>query len=132
MQGTYDLIEHLNAGLLAKLDIYDLGLHPSLTASLNYTPFRFLAVSTSVSYMNNIIRNLGLALALGGPGLQFYIATDNIPLSYVKDASSGLLWPYNARTLDVRFGFNLNFGCKQKPKKGKKSRAPVACPAYNN
>jgi hypothetical protein len=130
--GTYDLASHLNAGLLAKLDIYDLRLHPSLTASINYTPFKFLAASASVSYMNNIIRNLGLALAIGGPGLQFYIVTDNIPLSFVQDKSTGLLWPYNARTLDVRFGFNLNFGCKQKPKKAKHGRSSGICPAYND
>jgi len=130
--GTYDLANHLNAGLLAKLDIYDLRLHPSLTASINYTPLRILAVSASVSYMNNIIRNLGLALALGGPGLQFYIATDNIPLSFVKDNASGIIWPYNARTLDVRFGFNLNFGCKEKPKKVKHGRSTGVCPAYND
>ena len=130
--GTYSLLNNLNAGILTKLDIYNLGLHPSVTGSLNYTPFRFLAVSASVSYMNNIIRNMGLALALGGPGLQFYIVTDNIPLNYVQDQSSGLLWPYNARTLDVRFGFNLNFGCNQKQKKGRHARAAVVCPAYSN
>jgi len=129
--GTYSLATHLNAGLLAKLDMYDLRLHPSLTASINYTPFRILAVSASASYMNNIIRNLGIALALGGPGLQFYIVSDNIPLSYVK-GSSGLFWPYNARTLDLRFGFNLNFGCKQKPKKVKRGHSSGICPAYNN
>jgi hypothetical protein len=130
--GTYDLMDHLNAGLLTKLDIYDLNLHPSITASLNYTPFRFLAVSASTSFMNNTIRNLGFALALGGPGLQFYIVTDNIPLNFVKDQASGLLWPYNARTLDLRFGFNLNFGCNKKPKKGRHAGSSNICPAYNN
>ena len=127
---TYRISPVLSAGLLAKSEIYDWGLHPSLTASLNYTPFRFLSLSVSNSYMNNVVDNLGMAIAVGGRIAQFYLVSDNIPLRYVKDKATGMVWPYNARSVSLRFGINLLFGCNDKGRKIH-SLGSASCPAYD-
>ena len=52
--------------------------------------------------MNNSFSNVGMGLSLRGKHSQFYLVTDNL--------SSGI-WPLAARGFNLRFGYNLFFGC---------------------
>lgn len=128
--GTWQFNDKLNGGLLGRFDIYAWRLHPSVTASVNYSPFRFLSLSASTSYMNNVLGNLGFALAIGGKGAVFYLASDNVPFRFVQDMGTGLVWPYSARNISVRTGIDLVFGCSEK-KKHLRQRSRGICPAYD-
>ncbi len=129
---TREILPNLKAGLMTRTEIYDLRIRPSLTLSVNYRPIPALAASMSYTIMNNKFNQVGAGLALGNRGAQFYILTDNIPVRFTRYSDSLLMWPYNARMISLRFGFNLIFGCseqqdKQQPQRSGKSDL---CPAY--
>jgi hypothetical protein len=129
---TRELLTKLKAGAMTKIEIYDLHLRPSLSFSLNYLPLPWLATSLSYSIMNNKLDQVGAGLAFGNRGAQFYLLTDNIPVRFTKNTGSSVMWPYNARMLSLRFGFNLLFGCKEQENNRRplKSGNNRLCPAY--
>lgn len=134
---TRELIPNLKAGAMTWIEINGKHIRPLLTLSLNATPFKAFAASLSYTIMNNRFNLIGAGLALGNRGAQFYLITDNIPVRFTKDVSTGLLWPYNARMLSLRFGLNFFFGCHEKESGGmtRRPRTPGVkmrddCPAY--
>jgi len=133
---TRELIPDLRAGAMTWVEINGTHIRPSLTLSLNATPFRAFAASLTYTIMNNKLNQIGAGLAFGDKGAQFYILTDNIPVRFTRDVSTSLIYPYNARMICLRFGLNLFFGCDEKEKGGiNKSRRPGSkmqdnCPAY--
>jgi hypothetical protein len=100
------------------IEINSMHVRPSLTHSLNFTPFKAFAATMSYTLMNRKFNQIGAGLAFGNRGAQFYILTDNIPVRFTRDVSSSLIWPYNARMLCLRFGLNLFFGCDKAEKEG--------------
>jgi hypothetical protein len=132
---TRQVLRDLKAGAMTWIEISSGHIRPSITLSLNFTPFKAFAATVSYTLMNNKYNQIGTGLAVGNRGAQFYIITDNIVVRYVKDAQSSLRWPYNARMLSLRFGMNLFFGCDQKNiGNGNKHypgfKARDDCPAY--
>jgi hypothetical protein len=137
---TRQLLPNLKAGAMTWFEINSGHIRPSLTLSLNLTPFKAFAATLSYTLMNNKFNQIGTGFAFGNRGAQFYLITDNIVVRYVKDVKTSLVWPYNARMLSLRFGMNLFFGCdkKENTKKstnGNRHRSPKvnsrdACPAY--
>jgi len=133
---TRELIPNLKAGAMTWIEVNGPHIRPSLTLSLNATPFRAFAASLSYTIMNNKLNQFGAGLAFGDRGAQFYILTDNIPVRFTRDVSTSLIYPYNARMICLRFGLNLFFGCDEKEEKG--GRRPGSfrtkmideCPAY--
>ena len=134
---SYLLHPKIRVSGLLKTEFYDRRPHPSLTLAGMYSPFSFLHGTLSYSIMNNKLFQLGFGLAVGGPGAQFYLVSDHIPWRWVRDTGTGAIWPYNARTANLRFGINLVFGCQERnrgiyrythpPNPRKPSRY---CPAY--
>lgn len=121
----------LRAGIMTRIEIYDLRVMPSLTLSLNYTPLPWFAGSLSYTIMNNKLNQVGAGFAFGNKIAQFYLMTDNIVTRFVKDSESSLFWPYNGRMLSLRFGVNLLFGCNEKENKFHHgSSRKDDCPAY--
>ena len=137
--GLYKIIPKLGFGGLIKTEIFDNRPHFSTTLSANYIPFPWLSGTLSYSVMNNKLWNLGAGFAIGGPGVQFYFIADHIPVRFVQDTYTGAIFPYNARTLNFQFGFNLIFGCSEDdesgrggpPSKRKGGRSGKLCPAYD-
>jgi hypothetical protein len=129
---TREIRTNLKAGAMTRIEIYNLNVMPSLTLSMNYTPVPAVAASLSYTIMNNKFNQIGAGIALGNHGGQFYLVTDNIPVRFTKDSRSSLIWPYNARMISLRFGFNLLFGCNTSEKKyhAKNYRRRDICPAY--
>ncbi len=123
---SYQLHKLVTVSAVSRTDFYDRRPHPTLTLSAMFTPAKFFSTSLSYSMMNHKYNHLGFGFGLGGPGAQLYIVTDNIPIRYVKDSSTGIFWPYNARTINIRFGVNLLFNCKEE----KRDRRKTLCPAY--
>jgi hypothetical protein len=129
---THTILPKLKAGAMTRIEIHDLRLRPSLTLSMHYSPIPSIGTSLTYTIMNNKLNQVGAGLAIGNKGVQFYLITDNLPVRFTGQTGSALIWPYNARMLSLRFGFNLMFGCNQKEvKKGpRKSGKNDLCPAY--
>jgi len=133
---TRQILPNLKAGAMTWIEINSWHVRPSLTLSLNFTPFEAFAATVSYTLMNNKFNQIGTGLAFGKQGAQFYVITDNIVVRYIKDTETSLRWPYNARMLSLRFGMNLFFGCNDKKgNPGGKKRWPGVnsrddCPAY--
>ena len=133
---TREILPNLKAGAMTWIEINSMHVRPSLTLSLNFTPFDAFAATLSYTIMNNKINQIGTGLAFGNRGAQFYILTDNIPVRFTKDVSTSLIWPYNARMICLRFGLNLFFKCDDNEKGGSnisrnpKSRTRDECAAY--
>ena len=136
---TRQLLPNLRAGAMTWIEINSLHIRPSLTLSLNFTPFKAFAATMSYTIMNNKFNQIGTGFAFGRRGAQFYILTDNIPVRFTRDVSTSLIWPYNARMISLRFGVNLFFGCDKKEEgsgsagkaRNPKSKMNSNCPAYN-
>ena len=105
--GMYQYMPKLGIGVVNRNVIYRNKLHSSITLSANTTFWSKLSGSLSWSYLNNTYKNVGLALAWHGRGLQFHAVSDNI-LGFFK--------PLDARTLNLRFGFGLMLGCPKNKK----------------
>ena len=87
----------------------------------------------NLQVMNNKFNQIGAGISLGNRGAQFFLVTDNIPIRFMKDFNSPIIWPYNARMLSLRLGFNLLFNsCNKKEKKQqpKNYRKSDLCHAY--
>ena len=134
--GLYKLNKKLAFGALLRTDFFDHRPHFAMTLSANYNPADFFSGTVSYSIMNNRLYNFGFGFALGRPGTQLFLVTDNVPLCYVRDTNTGILFPYSARTLNFRLGINLIFVCRELKWEGKPSsfryvRAKGLCPAYD-
>lgn len=134
--GLYKLNKKLAFGGLLRTDLFDLRPHFALTLTANYNPVDFFSGTLSYSIMNNRLYNIGFGFSLGRPGAQLFFVTDNIPLNYVRETNTGIIFPYSARTLNFRAGINLIFGCRElkwenRPKAYRYVRARKLCPAYD-
>jgi len=126
--GSYQLNPMVKLGLTGKVFYFNGTTIPSLTGSVNLKASKFLNLSASASLANRSIRNVGFATIIGNQGFNFYFVTDMLPINYVSETQSGALFPYNSRSFNFRFGFNLSFGCG-KSKNGRSSVGKI-CPAY--
>lgn len=88
---------------------------PVLGVTLSGTAYGKKGSSVSVTYsvMNGTMMNLGLGFGWGGEKFQFYMMSDNILVAF---------YPEKARNANLRFGFNLFFGCTDKKKEVKVPR----------
>jgi hypothetical protein len=141
---SYQVYPALKVSALTRTEFFDRRPHFSLTLAGMYSPLPYVHGMVSYSVMNYKFDQLGFGLVLGGKGAQLYIVTDHIPVRWVRDTGSGLIWPYNARTMNIRFGVNLLFECDDRDKgkfgkygQGGRSRKPGSkskgkyCPAYD-
>jgi hypothetical protein len=103
----YQYRPKLGIGVVNRNVIYRNKLHSSLTLSANTALWNKFSGSLSWSYLNNTYKNIGLALAWHGRGLQFHAVSDNV-LGFFK--------PLDARNLNLRFGFGLMLGCPKNKK----------------
>ncbi len=126
---TYKLTNKLVFGGVNRNMIYNRKLFPSLTLTANYKLRPSIKVALGYSIINRSYNNVGLTWYFGRKGLQFYVAQDNnlfLPINgYIyatkQKMSSRVLGFQN---YNLRFGFNLIFGCRQKTKIPEK----LACP----
>jgi hypothetical protein len=115
--GKYQIIEEISVGLLSRTEIFKGRIREQLTLSANFYPIKEIAASLSYSVMNKSFNNFGIGLSFKPGPFNIYIITDNIPLNFAVEQSSGIPIPNKTRALNFRFGFNLVFGCdKEKAK----------------
>jgi len=102
---TFRLNEMLDANLLLYNQFMPAKIQTSVNASLISRPLKNMEASLSWSYMNRSISNVGIGLAYGRSPVQFYLVSDNM---------LGFFWPMSAKNVNVRFGVNLHFGCRDR------------------
>jgi hypothetical protein len=95
-------------------------LQSGATVSALLKPTKTLSASISWSYMNRSAANLGAGLAFGYKPLQFYVISDNVP---------GLFNYMNTKNINIRFGLNLNLGCRHKTEDEEKPESPAGSSA---
>jgi hypothetical protein len=118
----YSLSERISLRGLTSAVVYRTKIVPALTLGADYNPFGHFHLVASYSLMYRAFNIFGFGFSLGRGPLQFYAITDNI---------AGMIWPLSARNLNLRFGLNLNFGCRIKEEKPDKYSLGIEfCPAY--
>jgi len=105
LTGMYNLTNKDKIGALVRADIFNGGIHPSLTLSYNKRFFNMLHACATYSVMNRSFMNLGFGLSLQLGNFQIYAFNDNI---------YGTIFPTSTRNANIHFGFNLVFGYKEK------------------
>jgi hypothetical protein len=107
---TYQVNNFLLAGLQAEAIFYRTKIIPSLTISAQAKPLNNVHVIASYSLQYYDPKCLGLGFVFGRNPVQFYIISDDVP---------AMIWPLSARNINLRFGLNINLGCRIKePSKG--------------
>jgi hypothetical protein len=101
---TYKLNKRIDANLLLYNRFLPVKIQTSVTASLTGRLSKNTEASLSWSYMNRSFSNVGIGLAYGRSPLQFYLVSDNV---------LGFFRPMSTKNVNVRFGLNLHFGCRE-------------------
>ena len=118
----YHLSEKLDARALISAVAYRTKFSPALTLAADYNPFGHFHLVGSYSVMYRSFTNVGLGFSFGRDPLQFYIISDNV---------LGMIWPLATRNINLRFGLNINLGCKNKEDPPKSiSSFQGYCPVY--
>lgn len=105
--GTYKLRDDLKAGVQGEAIFHRSKIIPSATISAHYEPFDALQVMASYTVQYYSLKNFGFGIVVGRNPLQFYAISDNL---------IGNIWPLTTRNLNLRFGLNINLGCREKQK----------------
>ncbi len=114
--GTYQLKDNLKLGVVNRNVIFRSKVHASFTLLAQANLAERILATLSWSYLNNSIMNIGTGLAYHGKGFQFHLVTDNL---------FGFFFPFNTRTVNLRAGFNLMFGCPGDKKERASSYGPM-------
>jgi len=102
---SHRLNRNLSVNALLAARITKQKIQSGLTVSGIWRPYNWLSTSVSLSYIHRSINNIGAGLVLGRSPVQFYAVSDNV---------LGFIWPQSTKNLNLRFGFNLIFGCREK------------------
>jgi len=104
---SYMVSRKFDLSFLSRSYIYNSNLNQAFTISANARPINGFSLSLSYSIMNGSYNNIGLGIVLGGAPFQLYVISDN---------ASAALWGHKTTSANVRVGFNIAFGCRQRTK----------------
>jgi outer membrane protein OmpA-like peptidoglycan-associated protein len=114
--GNYQLNKWSNASVLLYGQMYAKGIRPAVTLGYNVAAKHWLRFSLTYSMLNRSFANVGAGLSINLGGLQWHIVSDNVLGTVVYDkytsGGSSFIAPSIAKTLNIRFGFNLAIGRK--------------------
>ena len=102
---SYQLNRKLSANALLAARIMKQKFQSGLTISGIWRPSHQFAATVSWSYFHRSINNIGAGVVLGRNPVQFYLVSDNV---------LGFIWPQSTKNLNLRFGFNMIFGCRER------------------
>ena len=106
--GSYQLKENISLGAVSRNSFYRSKIHSSLTVSAQADLADRILATVSWSYLNNSLKNIGTGIAYYGAGFQFHLVSDNL---------RGFFYPFSTRTVNLRAGFNIMFGCPRNSRK---------------
>lgn len=128
---SYQWKKNIQLGAVFEGEVLSSRFYPSLTFTAIGRPSEKLTASLSYSFMDRGYNSIGFGLVFGNGPFQLYLVSDNIPVNYVRETELGLFWPYNSRTMNIRAGINILFGCKDKNSLYHRLKWRKSCPAYN-
>jgi hypothetical protein len=99
---SYQWRENISLGLVNRNLILSSKLNSSFTLLARADLLDRISATASWSYLNNSLKNVGVGIAYHGKGIQFHAVSDNL---------LGFFYPFDTRTLNLRFGINLMLGC---------------------
>lgn len=115
--GQYHVNHAMSFGLLSRSTFDRNYFHQEFNVSTNFNLYNSLTANINYNLALNGENYLGMGLALRGGPLQFYVMLDHIPTSYttykIEDnngKSDEYFGPYDPRSFNIMFGFNLLFG----------------------
>ncbi|MGC8803078.1 MAG: DUF5723 family protein [Bacteroidales bacterium] len=115
--GTYRLKPWLQLGILLRNELYHNRLNTSLTSTL-LVNYKALSLVANWTYIHRSLLNPGIGINIQTRRLGFYAISDNV---------YGIFKYKSMRYSNLRFGFNLFWGC---PRSSQVSE--TVCPAYDN
>ena len=101
----YKITNNIKAGVVFDGVVYRSRFNPSVTLMGQYQPLENIGIMASYTIQYNSFSNVGLGLVLGRDPVQFYILSTNV---------IGMVDLLNTRSINLRFGLNINFGCNLK------------------
>lgn len=107
------LLKSVGVGFLTRFQLIQKTINPQYTFSLNLTPGTFLGTTVSYTIADGVTDNLGFAMNLNFGAMQWYIASERIPLYWAKNVDKGTSIPYipeYSRNFNFHTGINLVFG----------------------
>ncbi len=102
--GRYNVTDNFYLGLLSRTLIQNNHIHENVMFSTNVNLSNILTTSLSYSAMHRSYNNIGFGLGVRAAFFNFYLMSDN--------ALSAVLWPQYTKSLNLRVGLNLLFGCR--------------------
>ena len=119
--GSYSVTEQFSVGLLSYTRILGKQVREALTLSANLNLGNAFSTSLSYTAENHQYDNIGAGLAFRAGIVQFYLASDRIPIMWnkIKNDNSTIVIPANWNTVNLRLGMNLVFGNRNKKKNDK-------------
>lgn len=101
----YKIANNIKAGVVFDGVVYSSRFNPSVTLMGQYQPAENVGIMASYTIQYNSFSNVGLGLVIGRDPVQFYILSTNV---------IGMVDLLNTRSINLRFGLNINFGCNLK------------------
>ena len=102
--GRYNVTDNFYLGLLSRTLIQNNHIHENVMFSTNVNLNNVLTTSLSYSAMHRSYKNIGFALGVRAAFFNLYLVSDN--------AVSAAIWPQYTKSLNLRVGLNLLFGCR--------------------
>jgi len=102
---SFSLTPKISFGVLSRTDFLSEDIAQQFTASANLTTGRFANLSLSYSYINSYYKNIGAGVSFNVGPLNMYLISDNL--------LNAVIWPQEARSMNLWFGLNLVFGYKK-------------------
>ncbi len=105
--GYYNFDDNFYFGALSQIRFFEKSVHPSLSLSANARFWKLWNASLSYSMMDRNYTNIGLGIAMRLTPFQLYLITDNVTCFFI---------PHKTTNVNLKFGINLTFGCKEATK----------------
>lgn len=112
----YQLTKRIGLGALTRQEIINSKLNSQYTFSLNLYPANALNFTFSYTIADKMYDNFGAGLAFKLGFLQAYFMTERFPL-YWYSTKQGYPIPQHAKSVNLRFGFNIVLGYRHREKK---------------
>jgi hypothetical protein len=113
--GRFFLTPAFDVGAMSRIEFFKKNVSANIHILANWRPSKVLALSASYGLLDGSYTTFGLGLSSRVGPFNFYIVTDDIPTSYIviKDKNQSTPIPKNMYSYNLRFGFNLVFGCNK-------------------
>lgn len=106
----YKFTQKIYGGLVGRFEKLSYGFRPSVSASVNFRPFKYGLLTFSYSYINRNLNNMGIGFTSRIGPIQWFFVSDNI--------IGTAIFPDNSRSISMRMGCNFIFRDeKDKPKR---------------